>query len=327
VKNDFSGFMKKIINASAKISQKQKLDAEQSQNLIGLIKNIDCKVAKKCPVCGESSIEHPVIARFVDRTYRRCKNCSVEYMLRLNPPPITYTEEYFFSDYKKQYGKTYLEDFPHLVDMAKSRLSHIKNVMKKKNTEVPHRLLDIGCAYGPFLQAAKDDGFEAFGIDPSKDAVTYVTDTLKISAVQGFFPDINLPQEILQDGFDVISLWYVIEHFEDVQSALKKISSWLKPGGVLAFSTPSGMGISARRNRNTFLEQSPADHWTIWNPHKMRRVLKPNRLGIRKIVITGHHPERFPFIHEKKGIMYNVIHCVSKHFGLGDTFEAYAIKP
>jgi 2-polyprenyl-3-methyl-5-hydroxy-6-metoxy-1,4-benzoquinol methylase len=259
-------------------------------------------------------------------------------MMRLNPTPITYREDYFFADYKKQYGKTYLEDFPHLVEMARSRLwqinnllqinklLHIKKLLQKKNLEKPLRVLDIGCAYGPFLQAAKNEGFDVCGIDPAKEAVNYVTETLKISAVQGFFPNIDLPQNILQDGFDVISLWYVIEHFEDAQSALQKISAWLKPGGVLAFSTPSGTGISARRSRKDFLEKSPADHWTIWNPQKMQNALKPHHFKIKKIVVTGHHPERFPFVNKQKGFLYTVVHFVSRCFGLGDTFEAYVTK-
>ncbi|MDR2900879.1 MAG: methyltransferase domain-containing protein [Treponema sp.] len=317
--------IKNIIAASIKIARDQELDAEP-QSFIDFIKTIDCDVSGKCPVCGDSSLNHSVIARFADRTYRRCKQCSVEYMLRLRPPSIRYTEDYFFSDYKKQYGKTYLEDFPHLVDMAQSRLSHIKKLMKKNHCAEPIRVLDIGCAYGPFLQAAKNEGFETYGIDPSADAVTYVTDTLGILAQQGFFPNIDFPQDVLKDGFDVISLWYVIEHFENAQAALEKISAWLKPGGVLAFSTPSGMGISARRNRRLFLEKSPADHWTIWHPRQTKNTLKLYHFTLKQIVVTGHHPERFPFVHKKGGFVYDLLRCISRYFGLGDTFEAYAVK-
>lgn len=324
-----NAFMKKSIAASKNIALTQGLDAEQTQSLIDIIKNADCTVPKSCPVCGASSLNHPVVARFEDRTYRCCKQCSMEYMLRLNDSSIQYTEDYFFSEYKKQYGKTYLEDFPHLVETAKNRLSHIKNLLHKTKPSAPSapfRLLDIGCAYGPFLKAAQDEGFEVFGIDPSWEAVNYVNETLGISALQGFFPDIDLPQHILKDGFDVISLWYVIEHFENPQAAVKKISSWLKPGGVLAFSTPSGTGISARRNRQVFLEKSPADHWTIWKPMKTRNALKPHHIDVKKIVITGHHPERFPFIYKTKGFLYHIVYILSKYFKLGDTYETYTIK-
>jgi 2-polyprenyl-3-methyl-5-hydroxy-6-metoxy-1,4-benzoquinol methylase/spore coat polysaccharide biosynthesis predicted glycosyltransferase SpsG len=333
-KKHFSSLMKNCVDASKKISKEQnldffpeqELDAEPQQNLIDFIKTIDCKVPMTCPVCRESSLHHAVIARFHDRTYRRCTSCSAEYMLRLYPPLIQYREDYFFADYKKQYGKTYLEDFPHLVEMAKGRLSYIKKLLQQQTTDKSFRLLDIGCAYGPFLQAANDEGFDVYGIDPSEEAVKYVTDTLMISAQQGFFPDAELPEHVLKDGFDVISLWYVIEHFEDVETALKKISVWLKPGGILAFSTPSGTGISARRNKKYFLENSPADHWTIWNPQNTKKILQAHRLDIKKIVVTGHHPERFPFIRKKKGLLYDFVYILSNYFKLGDTFEAYAVK-
>ncbi len=326
-------FMEKITAASRKISHEQGLNTENPQSLVSFIKNLDCRAPRQCPACGETSLMHPVKNRMNDRTYRRCKNCSTIYMLRLNPPPIEYTENYFFSDYKKQYGKTYLEDFPHLVEMGKERLTRAKELLKNGGKPIPAsivppplRVLDIGCAYGPFLQAAKEAEFEGCGIDPAEDAVKYVSQTLGIPSVQGFFPDINLPEDMLKDGFDIISLWYVVEHFEDPQSALEKISSWLKPGGVLAFSTPSGSGISARRNRNMFLDKSPGDHWTIWNPGKTAKILKNHNLKLRKIVVTGHHPERFPGINTREGVIYNIVYKLSKYFSLGDTFEGYASK-
>jgi spore coat polysaccharide biosynthesis predicted glycosyltransferase SpsG len=95
---------------------------------------VDCfapNVSRNCPACsaayGTGSLR--AIARFSERTYRRCKNCGVIVMDRINPPPIEYDREYFFESYKKQYGKTYIEDFPHLTAMAKRRLAVIKSLL------------------------------------------------------------------------------------------------------------------------------------------------------------------------------------------------------
>jgi hypothetical protein len=43
-------------------------------------------------------------------------------------------------------------------------------------------------------------------------------------------------------------------------------------------------------------------------------------------VVTGHHPERFPFVNKKRGLANFVAGLVSRWFGLGDTFEVYAVK-
>jgi SAM-dependent methyltransferase len=195
----------------------------------------------------------------------------------------------------------------------------------------PKRFLDIGCAYGPFLKAAAARGFKVCGIDPAEDAVRYVRDTLKLRAFRGFFP--GPPEEgerFPPASFSVITLWYVIEHITALDRALGEAAGLLEEGGVLAFSTPSSSGISGRASLRKFLEQSPPDHWTIWNPRVSRRLLRRYGFTQKKVVSTGHHPERFPllgsFCEKKKGPVYRALFLLSRIFGLGDTFEVYAVK-
>jgi len=49
---------------------------------------------------------------------------------------------------------------------------------------------------------------------------------------------------------------------------------------------------------------------------------------VKKIVMTGCHPERFPllgkFAKNKESAMYRLLMAISNIFGLGDTFEVYA---
>jgi 2-polyprenyl-3-methyl-5-hydroxy-6-metoxy-1,4-benzoquinol methylase len=283
---------------------------------------------RRCPVCAAAP-EGPVLARFPRRSYRRCPACGMVYMLRLTRPPVEYAEDYFFGSYKKQYGKTYLEDFPHLIQMGRARLRRIRRILSGEGgSRSGDRLLDIGCAYGPFLAAAREEGFSPVGIDPAEGAVRYVREALGLPAYRGFFPD--TPGELREGGFDVVSLWYVIEHFEDPRRALEEIHRLLKPGGVLAFSTPSFSGISRRKSRRAFLEQSPPDHWTLWTPGKCRKLLEAFGFTLKAIVYTGHHPERFPLLgsraKNKAGAVYRFLSGISGLFGLGDTFEVYGVK-
>jgi SAM-dependent methyltransferase len=251
-------------------------------------------------------------------------------MKRLTPPPIEYETDYFFGQYKKQYGKTYLEDFPNLVASGRRRLAHIKALLK---TTAP-ALLDIGCAYGPFLAAARDEGFAPAGLEPAHDAARYVRETLGIPCVHGFFPD-GLPVQGLYvrglpgSPYDAVTLWYVIEHFREPGPVLQAIHRILKPGGVLAFSTPSFSGDSGRKSMVSFLKNSPPDHRTVWSPQTCASYLKKYGFKVKKIVVTGHHPERFPFIGPRlrgKGPLYRFFLALSKIFRLGDTFEVYAVR-
>ncbi|MCL1837057.1 MAG: methyltransferase domain-containing protein, partial [Treponema sp.] len=335
-------FIESLKKRCAALAARHNLDHPPRQSLAELIGSFTPDAGQNCPACGSkknpSAIHQTtvsVLARFPERTYIRCKHCGVISMNRLTPPPVEYGREYFFEQYQKQYGLTYIEDFPNLTAMAKRRLALIKSLLPAANG-TPLPLLDIGCAYGPFLAAAKEEGFSPQGIDPAQDAVDYVTQTLGIPAAQSFFPP--LPQSLVpnaakphpQSPFSVVTLWYVIEHLRGCVPALAEIRNLLKPGGMLAFATPSYSGISGRASLKDFLERSPADHWTIWSPAMCRKALKAAGFKVKKIVISGHHPERFPLLGKyargSKGPLYALLLAASKIFALGDTFEVYAVS-
>jgi 2-polyprenyl-3-methyl-5-hydroxy-6-metoxy-1,4-benzoquinol methylase len=321
-------FLGKLKSRCAALAVKHSLDHQPRQSLAELVNSFSPDASRNCPVCG-SALKAPALARFPERTYRRCKHCGVISMSRLTPPPIEYGREYFFEQYQKQYGKTYIEDFPNLTAMAHRRLAVIMN----NGVSVSEKplLLDIGCAYGPFLAAAREAGFSPHGIDPAEDAVRYVTQTLGIPAVQGFFPLMGNGEWGVGNGeCDVVTLWYVIEHFQNCVPALAEIHKLLKPGGVLAFSTPSFSGISGRSSIRRFLERSPQDHWTVWSPSACKRAMKAAGFTVKKIIVSGHHPERFPLLgkcaHDNKSPLYALLMVASTMFGLGDTFEVTSCK-
>ena len=313
-------FLMELSERSAAVARRYKLDESRRQTLAAYIDRLEPKVFTSCPLCGQ---EGRSAARFEDRTYRLCPRCGILYMSRAVPADIKYTEAYFFENYKKQYGKTYLEDFPNLTAMARRRLALIKRLLGNGSRG---SLLDIGCAYGAFLASAAGEGFtDCAGIDVSADAIEYVRGKLKLNAAQGFFPQAEPPGG--PRSFDVITLWYVIEHFENVKTIVERIHGLLNPGGVFAFSTPNSSGISGRFSLKKFLEKSPADHWTVWDARRVKKVLRRFGFAVKKVVVTGHHPERFPFCSRLaggRGFVYNAVLFLSRLLRLGDTFEVYA---
>jgi 2-polyprenyl-3-methyl-5-hydroxy-6-metoxy-1,4-benzoquinol methylase len=235
----------------------------------------------------------------------------------------SYGASYFFDEYKAQYGKTYLEDFDSIKQAGKRRIAVITSLAKKKGA-----LLDVGCAYGPFLQAAHEAHWAVQGVDVSQDAVSYVKNTLGFPAICGDFAAAGLEAAFGTARFDAVTAWFVVEHFEDLGAALAAVSRALKPGGVFAFSTPSGSGVSARFNRERFFRQSPRDHATVWEPAGTAQILRPFGFRVAHIVSTGHHPERF-FSSPPSSpspLLFSALHAASRALRLGDTFEVYAVK-
>ena len=320
---------KKMQNAleSENLYPENKMSVEQ-KSLGECIKKLSYGKRLLCPVC-QKQYEKPdsIISRNATRTYRRCNNCGLVYMSFTSEEDKKYEKSYFFEDYKKQYGKTYTEDFDSIKNQCLKRIENIKLLHQNKSSI---NYLDIGCAYGPFLSAAADYGLNPFGTDISEDAISYVQNKLKIPSVTSAFPSIDIEQEFGLDQFDIVTMWYVIEHFKNLDSVLRKVCKIVKTGGIFAFSTPSGEGISARSNKDHFYNISPTDHYSVWEPTRAAGVLQKYGFKVEKIVSTGHHPERFPYIKKnniKSGsIKWKIVDKISHAKKLGDTMEIYCRK-
>jgi 2-polyprenyl-3-methyl-5-hydroxy-6-metoxy-1,4-benzoquinol methylase len=269
-----------------------------------------------CPVCGHSA--NPAVARFPRRSYFRCRRCRVLYLADFGLPAADYGPSYFFEEYRRQYGRTYLEDFPAIQEAGRQRLRILAPLLPQEaGRDAPPRLLDVGCAYGPFLQAARENGLKAEGLEVAGEAVRHVREKLGLACRQGDFLQVQLPP----GGYDAVTLWYVLEHFRNTAAALEQANRLLRPGGVLALSTPSASGISALRSLRRFLAASPADHFTIWTPALAGPLLRRFGFRLKRLRVTGHHPERFP-----GRLPPRLARACSRLLGLGDTFEAYAVK-
>jgi 2-polyprenyl-3-methyl-5-hydroxy-6-metoxy-1,4-benzoquinol methylase len=274
-----------------------------------------------CPVCHHKCEASDLTHRFEKRNFYNCPVCSITFQVDFSLSHNSYKKEYFFEDYKKQYGQTYLEDFKNIQKLAYSRLKIISQ-MNHSSIRDKKRLLDIGCAYGPFLAESRKFGFIPSGVEIIPEAADYVKSELGFEVLSGSFENVSF-----DNTFDTLTMWYVIEHFTDLYLILTKVNTLLKPGGIFAFSTPNSSGITGRKSMDLFLNKSPSDHISVWNPVITSKVLSRFGFKVKQIRVTGHHPERFPgFSKIKSKSGYTIVNFISKVFSLGDTFEVYAEK-
>ena len=93
-------------------------------------------------------------------------------------------------------------------------------------------LLDIGAYIGVFVEVAREQGWDAIGVEPSDWAADYAqTNGTPIIKGTSTHPDLK------QNQFDVVTMWDVIEHVADPLGELKQAYKLLKPGGILAVHT------------------------------------------------------------------------------------------
>jgi 2-polyprenyl-3-methyl-5-hydroxy-6-metoxy-1,4-benzoquinol methylase len=301
----------------------ESVGSDRGKKLPRLLRSLSRQGTAECPACGRAG--NPVIARFPDRTYRHCAGCGIVSMESFAARPKDYGARYFSSEYKAQYGRTYLQDFESIRAASRPRVDLIRRLL---GPGPGGTVLDVGCAYGPFLAALLEAGLAGFGLDISPAAVSHVRRKLGLPALCAGFEKVerkNLPARI-----SALTLWYVLEHFTCVHAVLSKSAALLEKDGVLAFSTPNGRGVSAKTNLGEFLRKSPSDHFTVLSPRGLGSLLARHGFQLRVVRVTGHHPERFPGLlgaaARKWRPAARVLRAVSVLFRLGDTFEAYAVK-
>ena len=290
---DMKALLRYLRSPSSVLARLAGLFPEEPESLADFVASLSPAGSRECPSCGSDL--RRTLYRDGTKSYFRCGECGTVYMMRFAAGrEDPYKESYFFDEYKRQYGKTYLEDWPGLTALAESRLDIIEPLAQSSLGRAKGlSVLDVGCAYGPFLAAAKARGQEPYGLDAAEEAASYVRSELGIPAVAGDFLD---PSSASSFGgpFDLVSMWYVIEHFDRLDKALRNAAALVRPGGILALATPSLEGASGRFDRGGFFARSPSDHFSVWEPSRAKSILKAYGFRVERIRITGHHPERLP---------------------------------
>jgi 2-polyprenyl-3-methyl-5-hydroxy-6-metoxy-1,4-benzoquinol methylase len=152
-------------------------------------------------------------------------------------------------------------------------------------TAVRPRLLDAGCATGMFLAVTAAAGWQAEGLDISEFA-------LERARARGFQVRCGtLPDPALPDAaFDVITLWDVIEHVPDPAAVLRECRRLLKPGGVLAMSTPDAGSLPAHLLRGLWLGYRSIDeHLYFFSRATMRAMLEQAGLRVVRFHDVGKY--------------------------------------
>ena len=94
-------------------------------------------------------------------------------------------------------------------------------------------LLEVGSAWGVFLAAAQWRGWDVRGLELSAPAAAHAQRTFGVPVDAA-----RVPEELPDATFDAVVLWEVIEHFRRPDEALSALARRVRPGGVLALSTP-----------------------------------------------------------------------------------------
>jgi len=165
----------------------------------------------------------------------RCTACSLVY---LNP---RLNSDIIVGSYAEGNDMAFIKQDEMRIRTFTTALRRLRNKHKLSLSNESH-ILDIGCAGGAFLQAAKNLGISGIGLEPNKWMCEYARSTYGIDARSGTLRDHHFPDET----FDLVSLWDVIEHVPSPKDVLEEIQRIVKPGGVLIVNYPDFGSLPAQ---------------------------------------------------------------------------------
>ena len=206
-----------------------------------------------CPWCGTQTEKTVVKLKdyFLskeDFEILECPRCGLRFTTPRPAPDVIgkyYQSDEYYSHQQNNKGLV-----PKLYEFVKS--FNIKNKASMAVSGLPKgRLLDIGCGVCDFLVEVQKHGWDVQGIEPSDDAKNIAETRL------GFRPNDPTQYTIFADqSFDVITMWHVLEHIDDLHFQTKEIVRLLKSGGRLIIALP---------NFQTFDCQYYKDKWAAWD--------------------------------------------------------------
>lgn len=219
---------------------------------------------RACEVCGASSRTQlyevngfPIV---------RCRRCGLVFVGRCpEPPQLT-----------ALYDESYYEDPAHVgyggYGRAEERKRHHGRSLLEQleDLRAPGDLLEIGCAYGYFLDEARQRGWRVRGVEPSAHAVRCARERLGLDVAAGTFGELPVEPE----SIDAIALWDVIEHLPHPRETLGFARAWLRPGGVIGISTGDVRSLSARLHGADWSLMTPPWHQFYFSRGTLRRLLE-----------------------------------------------------
>ncbi|SRX72542.1 class I SAM-dependent methyltransferase [Aequorivita antarctica] len=127
--------------------------------------------------------------------------------------------------------------FSKLYQLVKKRSLQKKiKLIIEQNKEVGS-LLDVGAGTGDFLKAAKEKGWQVYGMEPNKSAA-------KLAFEKGIELNSSL-SELEGKQFDVVTLWHVLEHIPNLEKTILQLSNLVKTNGVLIIAVPNFKSFDA----------------------------------------------------------------------------------
>ena len=242
------------------------------------------QITNKCPVCNDPRYSRSCAIR--GYTYYSCNSCGMLYLSdgenASNPDNEQYDNDYF-KDTLKQGMSGYMDYAKQSLPLRMNFRMLLSRIHPYVSLDKPASVLDIGCAYGFFLDEARKLGMSVRGLDLSENAIEWMEKKLGIKGTVGLSSD-------APDGpFDIVTAIEVIEHARDPHSFLDDLCKRLNAGGLLMIVTGANDTPAARLLGKRWWYLNPPDHRSIFSRSALKKLITDKGFNILEHSLIPYH--------------------------------------
>ncbi|MBP5589746.1 MAG: class I SAM-dependent methyltransferase [Bacteroidales bacterium] len=239
-----------------------------------------------CPLCSSDKIsKHLDVAdHFLSKeeySLYKCDSCG--FIFTQDHPDETEMGKYYKSDaYISHNNKAKgVTNFIYKIVRTFTLLSKrfkIESICRKRSGN----LLDIGSGNGNFLATMKRAGWDVYGIEIDDDTRQHSTDRFRVTVYRPI--DID---KFTDKSIDCITLWHVLEHFDNPEWYMEHIRRLLRPDGICVIALPNCSSFDAAYYKDFWAAYDVPRHLSHFTPETFRKFAEKHHF---KIIRTKRMP-------------------------------------
>ncbi|MFC6283187.1 MULTISPECIES: class I SAM-dependent methyltransferase [Polaromonas] len=229
-----------------------------------------------CQICNEIR-HHKVVYVVQGYPICKCEECGVGRAdVEGFDPYRYYNNGYFTGKYEHSYVD-YIGSKEILSREFSKTVEFIRSIGPTQGN-----LLEVGCAYGLFLQQAKQH-YHIHGVELVEEAAAYCQANGLTKVKHGVLAKNDLEKI---GTLDVAVMLDVIEHIDNVAETVGMISDHLRPGGSFTITTGDWASLVARITGQRWRLMAPPLHLWYFTPSSLAKL--GQRFGLE--VVSCSHP-------------------------------------
>jgi len=231
-----------------------------------------------CPVCKSENLKLFLKGKdhFASKetfNIEKCDSCG--FLFTQDFPSENYIDSYYVSDQYISHSDSRKGLMNKLYHYVRRYMLGRKTKLIEKQSSQKGRLLDIGAGTGYFAHEMQNKGWAVTAIEKNEQARNLCKEKWNIDA-----RDNKALFELPHHSFDVITLWHVLEHLENLNEVMQQLYVLLQPSGTLVVAIPNATSYDAKHYQSFWAAYDLPRHLWHFTPQTFSQIASNHNFKI-----------------------------------------------